>query len=106
MFIRNRAGAFTKDQIESLFANDQETWNRLSSSAKIKCKVWLQIYSNFSGGKDEFIIIHFGGKNLKENIKHIIEKHIPEKNSTHVWTNEKTVSDYSKLIFETWREEN
>ncbi len=60
----------------------------------------------FLGGKDEFIVLHFGGKNVKENIKNLVEEYISEKNSTHIWTNEKTVSDYSKLIFETWREEN
>jgi hypothetical protein len=60
-----------------------------------------------SGGKDNFIFIHFGGKkNIATTVEPLIKKFIQNKNVYHAWTSQKQIEENSKQVFEAWREEN
>ena len=48
--------------------------------------------------------MYFGGKELEGNLYPVLERVLTNKKSYHIWNNSKSVTELSKLVFETWRE--
>jgi len=90
--IRSRAISMTNDHIQQLPSNDQLIIKKLISTQEINV------------GKDVFIFMYFGGKELEGNLYHMLERVLTNKKCYHIWNNSKAVTDLSKFVFETWRE--
>ncbi len=96
----------TNGHIQQLPNNEQVVLKKLVSTQEVESmtKDFFFKVSSFLVGKDVFIFMYFGGKGLDGNLYPMLEKVLTNKKCYHIWNNSKSVTELSKLVFETWRE--